>query len=77
MTRELEARIIHDFAEEIAGKLKEAAIIAQTASGFGAQGLPDRAFRTLLDIETLIHDAATLLNATSVVRRRDQDRVDT
>ena len=74
MTSEFEARIIHDFAEDIAGKLKEAAIIAQTASGLGAQGLPGRAFQTLLDVETLIHDAATLLNATSVVRRRDRER---
>lgn len=77
VTSELEARISHDFAEDIAGKLKEATIIAQTLSGFGAQGFPDRAVRTLLDIETFIHHAATLLNAASVVRRRDQDRADT
>ena len=74
MANELEARIIHDFADDIAGKLKEAAIIAQTASGLGAQGLPERAFQTLLDIETLIHDASILLNATSVVRRRERNR---
>ena len=74
MASEFEARIIHEFADDIAGKLKEAAIIAQTASGLGAQGLPERAFQTLLDVETLIHDAAIVLNATSVVRRRDQER---
>ena len=73
MASELEARIIHDFAEDIASKLGEAAIIARTASGLGAQGLPERAFRTLLDIETLIHDASILLNATSVVRRRERE----
>ncbi len=72
MASEFEARIIQDFAEEIAGKLNEAAIIARTANAFGADGLPDHAFRTLLDIETLIHDASSLLNATSVVRRRDK-----
>ena len=75
MASELEARIIGDFAEDIASKLGEAAIIARTASGLSGQGLPERAFRTLLDIETLIHDAATLLNATSVVRRRERVRV--
>ncbi len=36
MSSELEARIIHDFAEDIASKLGEAAIIARTASGLGA-----------------------------------------
>jgi hypothetical protein len=73
MASEFEARIIHEFADDIAGKLNEAAIIARTASALGAQGLPERAFHTLLDIEPLIHDASTLLNATSVVRRRDKD----
>ena len=73
MASEREARIIHNFAEDIAQKLDEAAIIARTASGFGAQGLPERAFRTLLDIETLNHDASILLNATSVVRRRERE----
>ncbi len=69
MTSELEARIIGDFAGDIASKLNKAAIIARTAS-LREQCLPKRAFRTLLGIETLIHDTAILLNATSVVRRR-------
>ncbi len=73
MASELEARIIGEFAEDIASKIGEAAIIARTASGLSGQGLPERAFRTLLDIETLIHDAGTLLNATSVVRRRERE----
>ncbi len=73
MASELEARIIGDFAEDNASKLGEAAIIARTASGLSRQGLPERAFRTLLDIEALIDDAATLLNATSVVRWRQRE----
>ena len=73
MASELEARITGDFAEDIASKLSEAAIIARTASSLSGQGLPERAFQTLLDVETLIHDAATLLNATSVVRRRERE----
>ena len=71
MASELEAKIIGDFAEDIASKLGEAAIIARTASGLSGQGLP--AFRTLLGIETLIDNAATLLNATSVVRWRERE----
>ena len=74
MASELEAKIIHDFAQDIAGKLTEAALIAEAASGLGARGLSERAFQTLLDVETLIHDAATLLNANSVVRRRERER---
>ena len=73
MSNDLENSIIRDFAENIANKLKEAAIIAQTASGLGGQGLPDRAFATMLDIETLIHEASILLNAMSVVRRRGRE----
>ena len=35
MTGELEARIIHDFAKDIAPKLSETAIIAPTVSRLG------------------------------------------
>ena len=73
MASELEAKIIHDFAQHIASNLNEAAIIARTASGFGDQGLTDRAFKTLLDVEPLVHEASILLNAASVVRRRDRE----
>ncbi len=43
MTSELEARIIGDFAGDIASKLNKAAIIARTAS-LREQCLPKRAF---------------------------------
>ena len=71
MVDTFEAKVIQDFARDIAVKLNEAAVIARMADGFGQQGLPDRAFKTLLGVETLIHDASILLNATSVVRRRE------
>ncbi len=71
MADSFEAKVIQDFARDIAAKLNEAAVIARMADGFGQQGLPDRAFETLLGVETLIHDASILLNATSVVRRRE------
>lgn len=74
MANEFDARIIQDFAHDIALRLDEAAIIAKTADGFGKQGLTERAFQSLLEIEPLIHEASVLLNATSVVRRRDRER---
>ena len=72
MASELETKIIQDFTQHIVANLNEAAIIARTASGLGDQGLTERAFQTLLDIEPLIHDASILMNAASVLRRRDR-----
>jgi hypothetical protein len=71
---EIDTKIIQSFAEDIAARLNEAAIIARMAEGFGKQGLAERAFQSLLEIEPLIHEASILLNATSVVRRRDPSR---
>ena len=74
MANDFEAKIIHDFARDIVGRLNEAVIIAKMADDFGKQGLTERAFQSLLEIEPLIHEASILLNATSVVRRRDRER---
>ena len=74
MTDDIDAKIIQSFAADIAGRLNEAAVIARTADGLGKQGLTERAFRSLLEIEPLIQETATLLQASSVVRRRDRDR---
>ena len=40
MASELEARITHNFAEDIASKLGDAAIIARTASGTVRRACP-------------------------------------
>ena len=74
MAGDIDTKIIQSFAEDIAARLNEAAIIARMAEGFGKQGLAERAFQSLLEIEPLIHEASILLNATSVVRRRDSSR---
>ena len=58
------------FTHVVAAKLMEAAALARTARAFGAEGLAERAFQTLLEAEPLLHDAQTLLNASSVMRRR-------
>ena len=71
MGQDSDAKIIQDFARDIAERLNEAAIIAGTADGLGKQGLAERAFQSLLEVEPLIHEAQTLINATSVVRRRE------
>ena len=76
MTDDIDAKIIQSFAADIAGRLNEAALIARTADGFGKQGLTERAFRSLLEIEPLINESATPLQASSLVRRRDRNRRD-
>ena len=72
MAGEFDTRVIEDFTRDIAGRLSEAALLARTADEFSKQGLAERAFSSLLEIEPLLHDASTLLNATSVVRRRER-----
>ena len=64
--------VIKEFTQAVSAKLSEAAAIARTASALGAEGLPERAFRALLEAEPLIHDAQALLNASSVMRRRER-----
>ena len=76
MANEFEDRIIQDFARDIASRLGEAAAIARTADAYGKQGLAERAFQSLLELEPLLQDAKSLLIATAVVRRRDRERVD-
>ena len=65
-----EAKIIQDFTRDIAGRLNEAALLARTADTYNGQGLEERAFSALLDIEPLLHEVTSLINATSVVHRR-------
>ena len=69
---EFEAKIIQDFTRDIAGRLNEAALLARTADTYNGQGLEERAFSALLDIEPLLHEVTSLINATSVVHRRGQ-----
>ena len=64
--------VIQEFTQAVSAKLAEAAAIARTASVLGAEGLSERAFQTLLEAEPLIHDAQVLLNASSVMRRRER-----
>ena len=74
MADEIEGKIIQRFAADVAGRLNEAAVIARMADDFGKQGLTERAFRSLLEIEPLMHETLALVQASSVVRRSDRER---
>ena len=75
MADEIEGKIIQRFAADVAGRLNEAAVIARMADDFGKQGLTERAFQSLLEIEPLMHETLALVQASSVVRRRDRERI--
>ncbi len=74
MTDELEAKMIESFAADIVTHLVEAVVIAQVADGFGKQGMTERAFRALMELEPVMHEASDLLRASFIVRRRDRER---
>ncbi len=75
MADEIEGKIIQRFAADVAGRLSEAVVIARMADDFGKQGLTERAFHALLEIEPLMHETLALVQASSVVRRRDRERI--
>ena len=70
MADEIDGKIIQGFAADVVVRLNEAAVIARMADDFGKQGLIDRAFHSLLEIEPLMHEALALVQASSIVRRR-------
>ena len=73
MTEEFASRVVAQFTGEIASRLNKASALATAAETLSSQGLTDHAFETLLDIETLIFEATALLNAASIVNRRDPE----
>ncbi len=75
MADEIEGKIIQRFAADVASRLNEAVVIARMADDFGKQGLTDRAFHSLLEIEPLMHETLALVEASSVVRRRNRERI--
>ena len=69
MAKEFEATIMRSFVHNIARKLGEESMFTRAADDLGKQGLIERAFRSMLDIEPLIHEGSILLTASSGVRR--------
>jgi hypothetical protein len=76
MAEEFASEVVKRFTGEIASRLSKASVLASTAQTLSSQGLTEHAFETLLDVEPLIFETTTLLNAASIVNRseREEDR---
>jgi hypothetical protein len=72
--RSSKAIVILVSPETLAHSLKLRLVVMMMTTG--SQGLPDRAFQSLLDIKALMRDATTLLKATSVVWHDNRARCD-
>ena len=57
------------FLSELSQRLEEAASIAKAADACSSFGNPAKAVEIALDVEQLIYDAGTLLNAASLLNR--------
>ncbi len=60
---------IRFFLAELRQKLEEAAGVAKAADACPGAGNPAKAVEIALDVEQLIYDAGTLLNAASLLNR--------
>ena len=60
---------ISEFIQEICRKLDHAVSIAKAANACASSGSPPQAVSILLDIEQLLYEANTLLNAVSLINR--------
>jgi hypothetical protein len=54
-------------------RITEAASLAGTASTLTQNGEEERAFEIALEIEPLLHDANTMLQAASILRRLQRE----
>jgi hypothetical protein len=71
MAEEFSTELVKRFTGEIASRLSKASALATTAQTLNSQGLSEHAFDALMDIEPLIFEATALLNAASIVNRRE------
>lgn len=62
-------RVTAHAVEQIESRLREAQLIAMNAKSFLVQGLEGRSIETLLDVEPLMFEAKTLLDAVTILRR--------
>jgi hypothetical protein len=60
---------IRDFIKCIRERLDEAAAIAKAAEVCAEAGKPDRAVTIIVDVEHLVFDVNTFLNAASMINR--------
>jgi hypothetical protein len=57
----------------ISGRLTEAGAIAKAAVTCAESGSEDHAIRVALDVEELVREANTLLNAASLIQRKREE----
>jgi len=60
---------IRDFLKCIRERLDEAAAIAKAAEACAEAGKPDKAVGIVLDVEQLVYEVNTFLNAASMINR--------
>lgn len=73
MASEAHKQTLSEIFPMIVSRLKMAHGIASAAGVCTESGNHDGAFRILLDVEELMTDAITLLNAASLIRREQED----
>ena len=71
MAEEFASQVVKRFTGEIASRLGKASALASTAQTLNSQGLTEHAFEALMDVEPLIFEATALLNAASIVNRKE------
>ena len=69
MDAALAENVIKIYLAELRTRLEEASRIAKAADACGAAGNPDKGVQVALDVEPLLHDAASLLDAATMINR--------
>lgn len=62
-------KVAKNFITRINAKLREAASIADAANACAKNGNIDRAVKTMMDIESLVHESEQLFKATLLLKR--------
>lgn len=62
-------KVATNFIKRINAKLREAANIADAAHACAKNGNIDRAVKTMMDIESLVHESEQLFKATLLLKR--------
>jgi hypothetical protein len=69
MSPKMTEAAINECLTEISSRLSDASAIAKAALTCAEEGNADDAIKIALDVEQLIHEASTLLNAASLMNR--------
>jgi hypothetical protein len=72
MDAQLVETIIKAYLTEIRGRLDKAAGIGRAADACAGAGFHEKGLEVALDMEQLLHEATTLLNAASLINRISQ-----